>query len=349
MSKRKKRKIGLPPESLVYTGSKESIDTKVTIVQYNAQFYNAINYTENHIVVPKNDLITWYDVKGLSNVTIVEKLGEQLGIRKLLLEDVLDINQRPKVEEEDGLMAVFQNLLFFENNLEYKSEQISIYLGQNFVISFQEDIDDTFHTISERLQAKNTKLLSKNADFLFYSLIDMIVDNYYSVVDKIDELCEKLEEDILNNVDLVDRNRIYKLKRKVQEMRKLMFPTKEAVSKLINTNNPLINSDTKHFLEDIKDHLHQITESLENNRETLYNIHDLYHIQMNNNYNHVVKVLTIISTIFIPLTFIVGVYGTNFKHNFPEVDWEHGYMFMWILMIIVASISLIYFKVKKWL
>jgi magnesium transporter len=350
MSKHKKRKIGLPPGTLVYTGHKSTEHIDTLVIQYNASKLTERFYNEHEKYEANTDTITWYDVRGLSNIHRIEQIGALFSINRMALEDILDIIQRPKLEEyENGIFIILEGITWNETNDEIISEQISIFLGKNFVITFQEDEDDTFAPIKERLKSKVGKLREKGADYLAYSIIDLLVDNYFHVVDKFDVICSDLETLILNNVEQVERNKIYKLKRKTQEMRKLLYPTKEAISKLINSESKYIEHATKLYCEDVKDHITQISDSLDGNKEMLINLQDLYHLQLGNKTNHVMKLLTIISTIFIPLTFIVGVYGTNFKHNFPELEWEHGYMFMWVLIIMVAIVSLVYFRIRRWL
>jgi magnesium transporter len=350
MSKHKKRKIGLPPGTLVYTGNKSTEHIETLIIQYNENKLIERFYNEQDKQETTTDTVTWYDVRGLSNIHNIEQIGASFAINRLALEDILDINQRPKLEEfENGIFIILEGITWDDKRDEIITEQISIFLGKHFVITFQEDEDDTFAPIKDRLKNKVGKIREKGSDYLLYSMVDLLVDNYFHVVDKFDTICLDLETLILENVEQVERNKIYKLKRKTQEMRKLLYPTKEAISKLINSESIYIEKITKIYCEDVKDHIAQISDSLDGNREMLINLQDLYHLQLGNKTNHVMKLLTIISTIFIPLTFIVGVYGTNFKHNFPELEWEHGYMFMWVLIIIVAIVSLIYFRVRRWL
>ncbi len=349
MSKHKKRKIGLPPGTLVYTGNKsiEQFDTQ--IIQYNNHSITERIFDEKNNIKACDDHVTWYDVRGLGDIQKIEQIGKIFSIDRLSLEDILDINQRPKLEEYDNGIFIVMSGMTLSDSEELVSEQISIFFGKNFVITFQEDADDTFAPIKDRLIKKLGKIRDKGSDYLVYSILDLLVDNYYKIVDKYDEVTAELETLILDNVAQVERNKIYKLKRTTNDLRKLLYPTKEVISKLTHTESIFIQSSTKTSCEDVKDHLAQISDSLDSNREMLINLQDLYHLQLGNKTNHVMKLLTIISTIFIPLTFIVGVYGTNFKHNFPELEWEHGYFFMWVLIIMVAVISLIYFKIQKWL
>jgi magnesium transporter len=350
-NKKRKRKTGLPPGTPVYTGEYLAGSPDITAIRYNAERIteqNADNPTLATAIMPPRG-ISWYDVRGLSDVQAVEKLAQQFKIHPLALEDILDVHQRPKWEEYDsGIFITTRALSFDDTALEVKTEQIGIFLGNDFVISFQEDSNDLFPTIRERLHRQKGRIRQRGADYLAYSLLDHIVDQYYLVLDKIDEAIDEFEQAVLTDAERADKRQVYHLKRQLTEIRRTVAPMREAVNKFILTDSSFIRPPTVIFARDLHDHILQISDIIENQRDTLSSLFDLYHSELGQKANHVMKTLTIVSTIFIPLTFIAGVYGTNFEH-LPELHWKYAYYAMWGIMTVIAIGLLVYFKIKKWL
>ncbi|MEO0042152.1 MAG: hypothetical protein RL329_1600 [Bacteroidota bacterium] len=349
--KKRKRKTGLPPGTPVYTGEYLVGSADITAIRYNAEKIteqNADNPTALTDSIPSRG-ISWYDVRGLNDVQTVERLGQQFKIHPLALEDILDVHQRPKWEEYDsGIFTTTRALSFDDVTMEVKTEQIGIFLGNDFVISFQEDANDLFPAIRDRLHRQKGRLRQRGADYLAYSLLDHIVDQYYLVLDKLDDAIDDFEQVVLTDPERADKRKVYHLKRQLTEIRRTVAPMREAVNKFILTDSTFIRPTTVIFARDLHDHILQITDIIDNQRDTLSSLFDLYHSELGQKANHVMKTLTIVSTIFIPLTFIVGVYGTNFD-NLPELHWKYAYFGMWFIMAGVAVMLLIYFKIKKWL
>jgi magnesium transporter len=354
LSKKKKdrqRKHGLPPGTLVFTGHQHVEAPEVTLVQFNE--HSCIEKkTQESIPEPETEpegLITWYDIRGLHQVPLIEQLGAQFNVHPLALEDVLDIQQRPKFEDyEDAFFVTLQALIFDESSREILTEQIAIYAGPGFVLSFQEKPDDTFQSVRNRLLHTNSRMRKKGVDYLVYSLMDVVVDHYYLVLDKLEVWIETQEHNVLENPADTDKKLIHKLKLQVIGLRKSILPLREAINAFIRSDNALVQDSTRIFLRDIYDHTIQIIDVLENWRDILNGLFELYLSQLSIRMNNVMQVLTIISTIFIPLTFIAGIYGMNFD-NMPELHWENGYFIVWGLMLLLALILLAIFKRKQWL
>ena len=237
---------------------------------------------------------------------------------------------------------------FNDKNLDVIPEQIAFFFGMEFIISFQEDEEDLFVEVRERLHQKLGKIRQKGVDYLAYALIDRIVDNYFLTLDKTEEAIELLETKILNNFKTSTRSEIYQLKGQISEIRRIVTPLRDVIGRFVHEDSIFVNPTTTIFIRDLYDHVVRVIENIENQRDMLNNLNDLFNSEQSNRANHVMKVLTIVSSIFIPLTFIVGVYGMNFD-NLPELHHPKGYFWVWIVMITIAILQLIYFKNKKWL
>ncbi len=350
MSKKKKRKAGLPPGSLVYTGNKAVESPEITVIQYNAAQLSEVTLkAAAQLPMPNADTITWYDVRGLGDLELMKQLATMFHIHPLVQEDMLDVTQRPKLDEyENALFLIAHALTFDDLTLDVRSEQISLYMSQHYLLLMQEDPDDSFPIIRQRLQVVNGRLRTHQVDFLLYAVLDFIIDNYFLVTDKIEEAVVALETNVLNDVEKVRKNTIYHLRRQLMEVRKAAVPLRDVVNKLQHSTCSLIESQTLMYTRDLYDHITQVIDAVDSQRDTLNNLHDLYHIELSNRSNHVMKVLTIVSAIFIPLTFIVGVYGTNFD-NLPELHHRNGYYIMWGVMLAIAAVLLLFFKRKRWI
>ena len=349
--KGRSKKTGLAPGTIVYVGKKEVMQTKIRKTTYNNQniIEKEIGTTEKAFLLKKISLISWLDVIGLQNIEIIQKIGSEFNLHPLVLEDIANTGQRPKLEDYNNyLFAVIKNLVYQEENKELRTEQISIILGSNWLISFQEDENAPFNTVRERLR-KNTSMIRKNgADYLLYSLIDSIVDNYFVILEKIGEQIEEIENELIDNPTPETLQTLHKLKRQMIILRKSVWPLREVISKLERWEIKLINKSTHVFLRDIYDHTIQAMDAVESFRDMLSGMLDIYLSSISNRMNEVMKVLTIIATIFIPLTLVAGIYGMNFR-IMPELDWIWGYPLVLLLMFIIGIIMLVYFKSKKWL
>ena len=348
--KRKHRKTGLPPGTLVYTGDSQTETSDVTVIQYDeTAISEKILRGADACILEREGMVTWYDVRGLSDVKMIERIGQAFSIHPLALEDVLNTQQRPKWEDYyNGVFLVARAQRIDNETLTIITEQIAFFFGKNFLVSFQEDKDDLFPNIRERLHKSLGKIRQKGADYLTYALIDYIVDGYFLILDKMEEAIEKLENEILNNFKTSVRSDIYHLKRQHAEIRRAVLPMREVVGRFAREDSQYVNASNTVYIRDLYDHLSQISEHIESQRDMLQNLNDLYNAEQSNRANHVMKVLTIVSAIFIPLTFIAGVYGMNFD-NMPELRTKNGYYAILGIMIFIAILQLIYFRIKKWL
>jgi magnesium transporter len=293
--------------------------------------------------------ITWINIEGLQKISIIEKIGNHFNLHPLVLEDIANTGQRPKMEDyTDYLFVVLNMLQYSEEDKEIKREQVSLILGSNWVISFQETEGDVFDTIRERLRSDKGRIRKMGADYLVYVLMDTIVDNYFAVLEKIGEKIEEIEDEIVTNPSPVTLQTIHDLKRQMIMLRKSIWPLREVINRLERWESKLINESTDIFLRDLYDHTIQVVDAVETFRDMLSGMMDIYMSSVSNRMNEVMKVLTIIATIFLPLTLVAGIYGMNFR-IMPELQWEMGYPFALLIMLAVGIIMLIYFKRKNWL
>jgi magnesium transporter len=356
LRKKKKRKIGLPPETFIYTGDKHVEEPIVHLLQYNADTILDRQLTSKDIINGTYDKkgesdneVTWYDVRGLDNVHVIEQIGQHFHVHPLALEDVLNTQQRPKWEDyQNGIFLVIRALHYNEAETAIVSEQISFYLGKEFLLTFQEHSDDTFCNVRDRLNKSLGKIRHKGADYLTYTLLDYIVDNYFVLLDKTEDTIDTLETQILVHFQSAARNDIYQLKRQLSDIRRAVLPLREVIGRFTRDEGNYLDASNTIYIRDLYDHITQIIEIIENQRDMVNGLDGLFNTEQSNRTNHVMRVLTIVSAIFIPLTFIVGVYGMNFD-NMPELHYNSGYYWVWGLMILVVIGQLIYFKMKNWL
>ncbi len=293
--------------------------------------------------------VTWINVDGVHNVPLLEKLGECFGLHRLVMEDIMNTDQRPKMEDYGEYLYLVLKMLASGKNGEIVTEQISLILGANFVLSFQEGIEgDVFNLIRERLRTGKGRIRKMGADYLAYSLLDAVVDNYFVILEKFGDKIESIETELIGNPTQKTVQRIYQLKREMIFLHNAVWPLREVVSALGKHESALISEATAPYLRDVYDHVIHIIDSVDIYREMLSSMLDMYLSSVSNRLNEVMKVLTVISLIFMPLTFIAGVYGMNFKYM-PELEWRYGYFFALFLMLGISVLMLFYFKRKKWL
>ena len=343
----KHSKVGSPPGSLVYTGrTKEEVE--ITIFDYNEKEYKEIKAKKIEEIFPYKDTptITWINITGLHKVEMIEKLGKHYNIHPLVLEDILNVDQRPKIEDFGEYMFIVVRMLSYERN-EVKSEQVSIIFGKNFVFTFQERKGDVFEPVRERIRNNKGIIRKMGSNYLVYSLIDVIVDNYFTILEKIGEEIEELEDKVIFHPTQEIVRTIHHLKRNLIILRKSIWPLREVLSTLERGESQLIKNLSMYF-RDIYDHTIQIIDTLETYRDFATGLLDIYLSSLSNRTNEIMKVLTIIGTIFIPLTFITGIYGMNFKYM-PELKWKYGYPMVLFVMLVLSIIMLLYFRKKKWI
>ncbi|WP_010182354.1 magnesium/cobalt transporter CorA [Aquimarina agarilytica] len=352
MAKKSKyaKAVGLAPGTIIYTGNKTNADTFIEVFDYTKSSYvcNEFSTIDNCYDYKHTDSTTWININGLNTTETIQKIGTHYQLHPLILEDITSIHQRPKIDEyDDYIFAVFK-MLYYNDNNELKVEHISFVLGSNYVLSFQEADGDVFDNIRNRITQNKGIIRSNGADYLLYSLMDAIVDNYFLIIETLGEKIENIEENLFDNPDKASVQEIQQLKREALKIRRSIFPLREVVNKLDKTTTSLIQDKTRNYIRDLYDHTIQVIETIEIYRDMLWGLMDMYMTATSNKMNEVMKVLTIIATIFIPLTFISGIYGMNFEY-IPELKYKYGYQTLWVIMITIFIGLLIYFKKKKWL
>lgn len=296
--------------------------------------------------------VTWINVYGLQDTDLITHLGEMLNLHKLALEDVVNVHQRAKMETYGDFLFVVSRMLRSAERLE--TEQFSMFVGENYVLTFQEYPGDCFDAVRDRIR-KGRKVFQKSGpDYLAYALVDAIIDHYFPALEKYDERLDGIEAAILEAADRQTLGRVHAIRKDLLHLRRAVWPMREAVNALVRTDEELIKDETKLYLRDCYDHIIQVIDMLENLREITSGLVDLYHSNIGNRMNEIMKVLTLIATIFIPLSFIAGLYGMNFdsEHspwNMPELGWYFGYPLALLFMLAVAGVQLYLFKRKGWI
>lgn len=344
-------KIGQPPGVLIYTGKHYAEGVEVTAFGYSEHTLEEkkISSLEDIIAFRALHTTIWVNIDGLHDIVLIEQICSYFQVHALTIEDILHPEQRPKVEEADGYIYVVLKMLRYEGKEQMiNAEQVSLVLGNNFLLSFQEKPGDTFDSVRNRLKVGKGKIRRNGADYLMYALMDTIVDHYFLVLEKGGDLLEEVEEVLMTNASKSTLHTLYTLKREMLSIRRMVWPLREVIYKLEREEFKLIKKSTHIYLRDIYDHVIQVIDTVETIRDMLASMFDLYQSTQSNRMNAIMKVLTIISTIFIPLTFIVGVYGMNFRYM-PELDWQYGYPAIWGMMLVMVLGMFVFFKRKGWL
>jgi magnesium transporter len=352
LAKKRSKKAGLPPGTLIYIGEKRIEMPKISIFDYDDQHVEEreVRAIEECFVFRDKPTVTWINVEGVHQVEMIEKLGECFGFHPLVLEDILNTDQRPKMEiYGDYIYIVLKMFCVDDAGGSTEVEQVSLILGSNFVISFQEGKKgDVFNPVRERIRGGKGLIRKMGADYLAYSLLDTIVDNYFLILEKLGERVELLEEELVADPTTKTLQEIQKFKSEMIFVRRAVWPLREVIMGLSRKESPLIKETTEIYLRDVYDHTVQVMDTIEVYREMLSGMLDIYLSSVSNKLNAVMKVLTIIATIFMPLTFIAGIYGMNFKYM-PELEWRWGYPAIWLIVVIIGISMSVYFKKKKWL
>ena len=349
--KRSSKKRGLPPGSLVFLGERKEEETRITVMDYDETRVIEERVDEIETCFPFKDTstVTWINIDGLHQVDVIAKLGEHFVLHPLLLEDVLHTEQRPKVEEyEDYLFIVLKMIHLGDEGKTLAAEQVSLIIGKNYVISFQEKVGDVFDPVRARIRKGKGRIRKDGADYLAYALVDSVVDSYFLVLEELGDTIESLQTDLLADPDPEDLQAILRLKRNILTFRKSTWPLREILGALLRGGSSLIEEDILVYLRDVYDHVSQVIDTLETYREILAAMLDIYLSSVSNKMNEVMKVLTVIATIFIPMSFLAGIYGMNFKYM-PELDWKYAYPIFWIVVLAAVAIMLFWFKKKRWL
>jgi len=343
--------IGQIPGALIYIGKKSDKDFHVECFDYTKEKIeeSVLLNIEDTLNYKETDSVTWINVDGLKHIDQIEIIGKQYELHPLVLEDIVNTTQRPKIDEYDNYLFAVLKMLYYDKNENITIEQVSFVLGKNYVITFQESEGDVFDTIRERLRFANGRIRGLKSDYLMYTLIDALVDNYFSIIETLGNKIEDLETELFEGHARENINiEVQQLKREILKVRRAIFPLREIINRIDKGEHSLINKRTITYYRDIYDHLIQVSENIDIYREMIWSLMDMYMTTISNKMNEVMKVLTIMSSIFIPLTFLAGLYGMNFK-NIPELEYRYGYFVLLGVMLILFIGLVFYFKRKKWL
>jgi magnesium transporter len=349
--RKRSKKAGLPPGTLVHIGEKKTEKTRIRLINYNEDHLEEkdLERIEEGFAYKDTPTVTWINVDGIYEVDVVDKIGKHFGLHPLVQEDILNTDHRPKLEDYEAyLFLILKMLTYDDTEKELKMEQVSLIIGPTFVLSFQESEGDVFDAVRERLRKAKGRIRKMGPDYLAYALADAVVDHYFLVLEKIGEEIESLEDELITEPDTETVESIHNLKRELIFLRKSVWPLREAIVGLEKGESGLIQDKTTVYLRDVYDHTIQVIDTIETFRDMVSGMLDMYLSSLSNKMNQVMKVLTLIATIFIPMTFVAGIYGMNFK-VMPELEWHWGYLFAWIIMILIGLSLVIYFKKKKWL
>ena len=353
---RQSQQAGLSPGTLVHIGERRMDTPRITVFEYDDEVFSAREIPDLKGVGPQcrahdgRKTVVWINVDGVHDARFIEQLGQLFSLHPLVLEDVMNVGQRPKLEEYDDCLFCVLKMLDVDGEADkVMIEQVSIVLGAGFVLTFQERAGDVFAGVRDRITNHKGKIRKMGADYLAYALIDAIVDHYFVVVEKLGELVEDVEDQLQDKPGKVDPNDIHILKREMLYLRRAILPAREVLGQLArHDENELISDTVDIYFRDVQDHVLQVTESLETTREMLTSLLDIYHSTQSNRMNQIMRILTVISTIFMPLTFIVGIYGMNFRHM-PELEWEYGYFICLGVLAVVGVSMFLYMKKTRWL
>jgi magnesium transporter len=345
-----KTKIGLPPGTIKYTGKKGGIPLKLNYVEYNQTAHHSETFEDVRKAIihkAKEGIVQWYDVRGLHDEAFIQKIGDVFEIHSLALEDIADVYKRPEYSEFANGHFISLKYVAFQKGV-INIQNVSIYFDAGFVLTFQEDDDDIFTHLRERIEKAQGKIRLKQADYLAYTIVDFIVDNYFHVLDEIEERIENLEEVLISDVENFDRAQIFTIKKTLLKIRKVIAPLRESLNAFSKSDSDDIEDKTKLYVRDVYDHTISVVDSLDTMRDILTGLQEIHISEMSMKMNKVMQFLTIITAIFVPITFLAGIYGMNFQ-NIPELQHKNGYFILLGIMVVLSGAMLLYFKRKRWL
>ncbi|MDG6218445.1 MAG: magnesium/cobalt transporter CorA [Candidatus Thermoplasmatota archaeon] len=354
--KKRSHTIGLSPGSLIHVGTKTTAPIKITVFDYNENHVEEkeLNTIQDCFPYRDSDTVTWINIDGVHDAKTIELIGSHFNIHPLVLEDIMNTGHRPKIESFDEYLHLVLKMLYSdEKTKDIQTEQISIIITKNVVLSFQERPGDVFNKIRQRIRNGKGRIRKMGADYLAYALVDAIIDHYFVIMESIGETIEFIEDELVENPKTQTLQSIHQLKTDMIFLRRSVWPLREIINSLIRDKNPLITDATEIYLRDLYDHIIQVIDTIETYRDMISGMLEIYMSSVSNKMNEVMKVLTIFASIFIPLTFIAGVYGMNFNpdvspYNMPELNWFMGYPFVLVIMTLLVGIMIIYFKRKNW-
>jgi len=350
--KRRSVKSGLPPGSMVHIGQRSTEAPLIQVLRYNADLAEEITLTKTGdlgSLVAEKDFNYWIECIELNHLETITEIGTIFNIHPLALEDIVNTEQRPKYEEYENFFFLTMKTMEVQGTLCHVNyEQLSIVSGVNFVITFQERDNKLFTTIQKRLMNGASRARTRKPDFLVYLLADSVVDSYFSVIEKFTDVVDVMEASIIKGSKGTTIQQLQMVRRNFAALLRQLFPLREALSRIDKKENQMIQDETRLFFRDVYDHCIHLTDTVENLREILSGTMDVYLASINTRMNSVMKVLTVISTIFIPLSFLASVYGMNFV-NFPELQWEYGYLYFWVFVLCIVGGMFYFFRKKKWM
>lgn len=345
-------KVGQAPGTLSYTGYKTDVVPVIKAVSYSLDKFNEFSGTtlDADFIQTADNAITWVHTEGLSDIGLVERVATNFELHLLTVEDILNVSQRSKIEDFDGYIFITLKVLFWDDSRNITEvEQLSLVIGKNFVLSFSESPLLDFEVIRNRIRTGGSKnLLGNGSDYLAYRLMDSTIDQYFLVIDKLNDQIEEIEKAVITNPSPKNANKIYALKHEILLLRKAVWPIREEISHLLASDRTYIKSFTRVYFRDVYDHAIQAIDNIEILRDMLSSILDIYLSSVTNKLNEIMKLLTIISTFFIPMSFIASFYGMNFKYM-PELQWRYSYPIVVGIMVLIACGMLKYFRKKKWI
>ena len=344
------KKIGLPPGTLVHVGEQKMDRPIISYIDYSAEYFDtqADVSLETCLKLKKSQTVSWINLDGVHDINQVDAFGQAFDLHALALEDILDTNHPPKFEEFENAALIIMKMFYFdERNWRLKAEQISIVLTTENVLTFQEQPGDVFDAVRERLQRKSGRIRQRGPDYLAYALLDSVVDSYFHILEKVGDRLDYLETELINRPTHELLQQVHHLKGQLVFLRKSVWPVRELISGLVHSESSLLNETTNIYLRDLYDHGKQVIETVESFRDSAAGLVDLYMSSVSQRMNEIMRVLTIMASIFIPLTFIAGIYGMNFEFM-PELKWRYGYPLIWCVMCGSALGMLWFFKRKKW-
>ncbi len=356
-SNRISNKLGKMPGSLIYVGVERQNPVTIDVLRYSNDLHNEFRVSNvDDIIVPEDQTqVAWINVEGVHDVNIIEKVGQKFGIHPLMLEDIVNTNKRPKFEDMGEYIVTMLKMLYIKpGSDEILAEQVSLVIGRNFVVSFQEVEGDVFEPIRERIRKTIPRQKFLGADYLAHALIDAVVDHYFIVMESIGDKIEIAQNHLIRNPRPDNLNAIYALKRKLIELRRSIWPLREVLGAFERTDSPLIHDYTRIYMRDLYEHVVQVADTVETNREMVSGLLEIYLTSNSNRTNEIMRLLTVISTIFIPLTFLAGVYGMNFDTqagplSMPELKLPLGYIGFWLVSVLIVISLLWFFRRRKWL
>lgn len=333
----------------MYVGVDRNTPVKVSAIRYSPTTYEPPREVSIDECRPGGEGVVWYTIDGVHNVELLTKIGARFSLHPLVVEDISNTTQRPKIEDfDDYIFVAMKMLTFVPETGEIRSEHVSIVFGNGFVLSFLEDSGDVFDPVRKRVESGKGRIRTVGSDYLVYALMDAIVDRYFDVIEGMGEVIEELEEEVVSQPELSTLARIHRVKRDLIYLRRSVWPVREIVNALIRDESRFVHGEVKIFLRDLYDHSIHVVDTIETLRDIVSGTLDVYLSSVSNKLNQVMKVLTVMSSIFIPLTFVAGVYGMNF-HYMPELEWTWGYPAVLAGMLIVALSLLELFRRKRWL